>query len=145
MPWCVFTSLEWRELLHNCCCSSPLRNRDEAGNTLLFLQHNAFPSKMEELNQMTNGNFPQKHSHLCQGRRKCLVKWNERTCFRRASLKVLKENKPPWEPFQASIAENEIKYWVVWSWNNVCAFSGEVSQPNTVVIVPPLTLREVHK
>ncbi len=75
---------------------------------LLFLQHNAFPSKMEGPKQMTNGIFTQRHNYLCLSQRQRRQKgppiWIERTCFRHVSLKVLKENKS---------LENDLKgpYW----------------------------------
>lgn len=61
MPWCVFASIEWKELLNKNNCWSPpplpclLPNtphplweaRAEAASMLPVLQHNALPSKME--------------------------------------------------------------------------------------------------
>lgn len=91
MPWCVFHQLRMNGALkQQQLLSAPLRTRAVAGNTLLFLQHNAFPSKMEGPNRMTNGVFcteAQLFVFISVAGR------IERTCFSHVSLKVLKENK----------------------------------------------------
>lgn len=138
MPWCVFANLEWMELLNNNnCCSPPLRNWAETGSMLLFLQHNAFPSKMEGLNQMTNSIFTQKHDYLClsrqQRRQKGLAIWVERTCFRHVSLTVLKENKSLEKHLKGPYWRMKLNAGLFELWNKVCSFSGDVSAPITAL------------
>lgn len=121
MPWCVFASLEWLELLNNNnCCTAPLENLTWRWEHAAVLQHNALPSKIEGLNQMTNGIFTQQHNYWClsqrQRRQNGLVirKKKQKTSLPRF-FEGSQRKHVPWEPFKRSILENEIKCWIVWS------------------------------
>lgn len=105
------------ELLNsNNCCFAPLRTGVQAGNMLLFLQHNAFPSEMEGLNQMTNGILTPKHSYVfisVAEKTKRLSDMDRKNMFPPWFFEGSQRQQVPGEPFEKSILENEIICWIV--------------------------------
>lgn len=105
------------ELLNsNNCCFAPLRTGVQAGNMLLFLQHNAFPSEMGGLNQMTNGILTPKHSYVfisVAEKTKRLGDMDRKNMFPPWFFEGSQRQQVPGEPFEKSILENEIICWIV--------------------------------